>query len=291
MVAIPVETVVEFVTTVFVLATMFAIGMELSLGQLFSTFRRRRLMAKSLLVNLVVVPVITSLLIRPLSLGAGYTAGIILIAVAPGAPFGPKLAEISNSDIEFASGLMAILGIVSVATIPLSLALLLPGTVAVDPLAIGWMIVGIQLLPMLAGIGLDSYSASVTDWLYPPIQRLSDLSFFLLIGLLFVVYFDEMVALVGTGTLFVSLAVVVASLLLGYGLGGPARDTREVLATTTAARNAAIALFIATTSFSDPDVLLLVLAFSFIGVVLSGILAGIWRWRTDGTCGEGIHGK
>jgi BASS family bile acid:Na+ symporter len=50
-----------------------------------------------------------------------------------------------------------------------------------------------------------------------------------------------------------------------------------VLATTTAARNAAIALFIATTGFSDPNVLTTVLAFSFIGVVGSGLIAGVWR--------------
>lgn len=277
MVAVSVETVVEVATTVFVLSTMFAIGMELSLDQLLAALRKRRLMAKSLLVNLVAIPVLAYLLVRPLPVEAGYAAGIVLIAVAPGAPFGPKFAELSQSNLEFASGLMAVLGIVSVVTIPASLALLLPGNVTVDPLAIGWLIFGIQLLPLLAGMGLDFRYSSVTNWLYPPVQRLSDLSFLLLIGLLLAAYSNEMLALVGTGTLFVSVVVIAASLVLGYVLGGPGRNTREVLSTTTAARNAAIALFIATTSFSDPDVLMVVLAFSFIGVVLSGLLAGAWR--------------
>ncbi|MDG5818136.1 bile acid:sodium symporter [Natronococcus sp. A-GB7] len=272
-----VETVVEVATTIFVLSTMFSIGMELSLGQLLAALRRRRLMTKSLVVNLVAVPVLAYLLVRPLPVEAGYAAGIVLIAVAPGAPFGPKFAELSNSNIEFASGLMAVLGIISVVTIPASLALLLPGNVAVDPLAIGWMVFGIQLLPLLAGMGLDLRFPSATNRLYPPVQRLSDLSFLLLIVLLLAAYSNEMLALVGTGTLFISAVVIAASLVLGYALGGPGRNTREVLATTTAARNAAIALFIATTSFSDPDVLMVVLAFSFVGVVLSGLLAGAWR--------------
>ncbi|RLM53770.1 hypothetical protein DVK07_20915, partial [Halorubrum sp. Atlit-26R] len=64
---------------------------------------------------------------------------------------------------------------------------------------------------------------------------------------------------------------------------GPARATREVLATTTTARNAAIALFIATSGFSDPNVLTTVLAFSSIGVVGSGLLASVWRRRSVGT--------
>jgi BASS family bile acid:Na+ symporter len=274
------ETIVETTTTIFVLSTMFSIGIELSLDQLLGALRKRQLMAKSLIVNLLVVPVLAYLLVYLVPMDTGYATGLILIAVAPGAPFGPKFAEISKSGIEFASGLMAILGIISVVTIPVSLALFLPGTVTVDPFAIGWMIVGIQLLPLLAGIGLEYQYSSVANSLYPLIQRLSDLSFLFLIVLLLAAYYDEMLTLVGTSTLFISVVIICGSLLLGYVLGGPERNTREVLATTTAARNAAIALFIATTSFSDPGVLMLVLAFSFIGIVLTGLLAGLWGRQT-----------
>lgn len=277
MIEVSVSAVVEFVTTIFVLLTMFSIGMELSLTRLLAVFQERRLMAKSLLVNTGLIPLLAYLTVRSVPMEAGYAAGVVLIAVAPGAPFGPKFAEISKSDIEFASGLMAVLGIVSVVTIPLSLELFLPGNVTINPLAIGWMIFVVQFLPLLAGIAINSYSTRVKRWLYPPTRRLSDLSFLFLIVLLLVVYIDEMLILVGTGTLFISGVIVGASLLLGYVLGGPRRSTREVLATTTAARNAAIALFIATTSFSDPDVLMVVIAFSFVGVVLSGLFAGMWK--------------
>jgi BASS family bile acid:Na+ symporter len=277
MVAVSGETVVEFVTTVFVLSTMFSMGVKLSVGQLVDALRKRRLLAKSLAVNLVAVPLIAYLLVRTVSVETGFAAGIVLLAVSPGAPFGPKLAEISDSDVAFASGLMAILCMLSVVTIPVSLLLLLPGDVTVDPLAIGRMVLGIQLVPLLLGLGTSFALPSLADRLYPPVQRLSDYTFIGLILLLVVVYSDSMVSLVGTGTLGLSAVAVGASLALGYGLGGPARVTREVLATTTAARNAAIALFIATTGFSDPNVLTTVLAFSFIGVVGSGLIAGVWR--------------
>lgn len=276
MVEVTVDTIVDGGTGIFVLSTMLAMGLDLSIDQLLEAVGKRRLMTKSLLVNLVVVPLIAYLLVCAIPVGSDYAAGIVLIAVAPGAPFGPKLAEISNSDLAFASGLMAVLGIISVATIPVTLALLLPGNVVVDPLSIGQMILGIQLVPLLVGLGITSLYPQISNHLYPPIQRLSDYSFILLIVLLLIVYIDDMVSLFGTGTLFVSIIVIAVSLLLGYTLGGPAKTRREVLATTTAARNAAIALFIATTSFSDPDVLTIVLAFSFIGVVGSAIIAGTW---------------
>ncbi|WP_126664285.1 hypothetical protein [Haloterrigena salifodinae] len=145
------------------------------------------------------------------------------------------------------------------------------------------MVLVIQLVPLLAGLGLVSYYSPISDRLYSPVQRLSDYSFVFLIVLLFVVYLGDMITLLGTGTLVISAIIVGTSLLLGYVLGGPARTTREVLATTTAAGNAPIALFIATTSFADPNVLTMVLSFSFIGVVGSGLVAGVWRQRQGGT--------
>jgi BASS family bile acid:Na+ symporter len=271
------EAVVEFVTMVFVLSTMFSMGVKLSTTQLVNALQQRRLLVNSLAVNLIAVPLIAYLLVRTVSVETGFAAGIVLLAVSPGAPFGPKLAEISDSDVAFASGLMAILCMLSVVSIPVSLSLLLPGEVVVDPFAIGRMVLGIQLVPLLLGLGMSFVVPPLADRLYPPVQRLSDYTFIGLIVLLVVVYSESMVSLVGTGTLGLSAVAVGASVLLGYGLGGPSRGTREVLATTTAARNAAIALFIATTGFSDPDVLTTVLAFSFIGVVGSGLLASVWR--------------
>ncbi|AGB39933.1 bile acid:sodium symporter family protein [Natronococcus occultus] len=276
-----IDTVVDVGTGVFVLSTMLAMGLTLSTDQLLAAVGKRRLMTKSLLVNLVAVPLLAYLLVRMLPLEPAYAAGILLISVAPGAPFGPKLAELSNSDLAFASGLMAVLGVVSVVTIPVTLALLLPESVVVDPLAIGGIVLGIQLVPLLVGLAVTSHYPRLANSLYPPVQRVSDYSFFSLLVLLLLVYFEDMIGLFGTGTLLVSIGIVAASLLLGYVLGGPARTRREVLATTTAARNAAIALFIATTSFSDPNVLTIVLAFSFIGVVGSAGLARMWGRRTS----------
>ena len=277
MAGISADVVVEYATTIFVLSTMFATGLELSISQLLSALRRRRLMGKSLVVNLLAAPLVAYILVRITSVEPGYAAGIILLAVSPGAPFGPKLAEISDSDIAFASGLMAVLGIVSVLTIPASLALLVSGDVAVNPIAIGNIVFRMQLVPLIAGLGVALYLPALGDRLQPPVQQLSDYSFIGLLALLVVVYSGEMLSLVGTGTLSISAVAVGIWLLLGYGLGGPERGAREVLATTSAARNAAIALFIATAAFSDPNVLTTVLAFSFVGVVGSALIARVWR--------------
>lgn len=98
---------------VFVFLTMFSMGVKLSVSQLVNALRKRRQLVNSLAVNLVVVPLIAYLLVRTVSVETEFAAGIVALAVSPCAPFGPKLAEISDSDLAFASGLMAVLCILS----------------------------------------------------------------------------------------------------------------------------------------------------------------------------------
>ncbi len=272
-----VDAVVEVVTAGFVLSTMFSMGLQLSVPRLFNALRDRQLVTRSLVVNLVAVPVVAFLLIRTVPVSPAYATGCLLLAVSPGAPFGPKFAEISDGDIAFASGLMVIRCLLSVVTIPVSLVALAPGRVVVDPVAIGWMVLRIQIAPLLAGLALSHVYTSIGRRLTPAIQRVSDVTFAGLIVLVVVAYDGELLSLVGTGALAISTVAVAASLALGYALGGPKPAHREVLATTTTARNAAIALFIATAGFSDPDVLAIVIGFSFVCVLGAGALASVWR--------------
>lgn len=94
---ISVDAIVEAVTAIFVLATMFSMGLKLSGLQLLGALADRRLLASSLAVNLVAVPTVAYLLVRAVSVGPAYSTGFRLLAVAPGAPFGPKFAELSDA--------------------------------------------------------------------------------------------------------------------------------------------------------------------------------------------------
>jgi BASS family bile acid:Na+ symporter len=71
------DVAVEIVTTVFVLSTMFAMGLNLSVGRLLEALRDRQLLSKSLAVNLVAVPAVVYLLVRTISVGPAYATGIL----------------------------------------------------------------------------------------------------------------------------------------------------------------------------------------------------------------------
>ncbi|OVE82884.1 bile acid:sodium symporter family protein [Natronolimnobius baerhuensis] len=273
----PVGTAIDLLTAVFVLATMLSTGLGVPVSRLVASLEQRWLVVRSLLSNLVLVPLLAVVLIAVVPMDSSYAIGLLLVAIAPGAPFGPKLAEISRSNIAFASGLMVLLCLVSVVTIPLSMALLIPDGAAVDPMTVAQVVIIAQLAPLLVGLGIRRRFRSVATRLLEPMRRLSTYSMLLLTVLLVPATASEFVSLLGTGVLSVSVAVVVGSIALGYALGGPAVGTREALATTTAARNIAIALLVATTTFADTRVLAVTLVFGTVGLVVSVVTAGIWR--------------
>lgn len=187
MVDVTVSAVIDFVTAVFVLSTMISMGLGLTIDEILAPLRRHRLVARSLLVNLVLVPLLAFVLVLAIPMETGYAAGLLLIAMAPGASFGPKLAEVAKSDLGFASSLMSVLVLISVVTIPVTSALLLPGGVTAEPLGIARTVVVAQLLPLSIGLGVRARYQPIATRLLPPVRRLSSHAFVLLIGLLLAV--------------------------------------------------------------------------------------------------------
>jgi BASS family bile acid:Na+ symporter len=67
---------------------------------------------------------------------------------------------------------------------------------------------------------------------------------------------------VGKEALLYMLIFIVISMAVGWFMGGPAKETRPVLATVTGMRHVALSLLIALNTFPDPAVQAPLLAFS-----------------------------
>lgn len=102
-------------------------------------------------LNFVVMPLAAILIARMLRLDQPLGEALLLLGVAAGAPFLPKLAGVAKGNLAFAVGLMALLMVLTVGYMPLVLPLLLEG-VSVDPLKIARSLLLLMLLPL--GVGL-----------------------------------------------------------------------------------------------------------------------------------------
>ena len=102
-----------------------------------------------------------------------------------------------------------------------------------------------MLLPLGLALGINARFPAAAARAKAVLDRLSSLSLTLLFILLVVVNLTNVLAVLGTGGILAGLLFLAAGLGTGWVLGGPARDTRQVLALGTAQRNIAAALVVA----------------------------------------------
>src|SRR5207247_4235880 len=155
----------------FVLSSMLAMGLSLTIGQIITPLRNVRLVVLSIVANFVLTPLAAIGLAALLRLDQPFGVGLLLLGAAAGAPFLPKLAKLAKGNLAFSVGLMVMLMVVTVGYLPIVLPLLLPG-VTVDPWQIARSLILLMLLPLAAGLALKSHyegfatqAKRVLDWI------------------------------------------------------------------------------------------------------------------------------
>ena len=78
---------------------------------------------------------------------------------------------------------------------------------------------------------------------------------------------DKILHLFGTQNVLAGFLLIALGFGVGWMLGGPGIDTRRALALGTGQRNIAAALVVASESFSDPSVVIMVIAVTIVGLL------------------------
>jgi BASS family bile acid:Na+ symporter len=252
---------------VFVLSSMLSMGLGLNVGQITAPLRDLRLVAMSLLANFVLMPVGAVVLARGLRLDKPLGVGLLLLGVAAGAPFLPKLAQIAKGNLAFAVALMVLLMVITVGYLPLVLPLFLPG-VSVNPARIALSLVLLMLVPLAGALAVNAKLPAAAARVKPVVDRLSSLGLILVVLLLVVVNFSNVVSLFGTRAILAGLLFIALGYAVGWALGGPRADMRLVLGLGTAQRNIAAALVVGTQSFSNPSVVVMVVVVAMVSLLI-----------------------
>src|SRR5215467_1712238 len=138
---------IPVVMLIFVLSSMLAMGLGLTVGQIIAPLRSLRLVVLSLVANFVVMPLVALVLGKLLRLDEPLGVGLLVLGAAAGAPFLPLLAQLAKGNLAFAVGLMVLLMVITVGFLPLALPLFLPG-VSVNPAKIARSLILLMLVPL-----------------------------------------------------------------------------------------------------------------------------------------------
>ena len=247
----------------FILSSMLAMGMSLTMAQILQPLRNVRLVLLALLANFVLTPLLAYVIIRVIPLEQSLQIGLVVLATAAGAPFLPKLVQGAKGDIAFGVGLMTLLMVVTIVYMPLGLPLLLAG-VEVNPWDIAQSLIVLMLIPLAIGLLFKSHSPDSADHWAATLNKISGLAILILLVVGLGLNVSNIIDLLGSLGLLALLLFIVGSLLIGLLLGGRDPAVRSVMGLGTAQRNVAAAILVSVQNFSDTNTV----SFVLVGAVL-----------------------
>jgi BASS family bile acid:Na+ symporter len=252
----------------FVVASMVAMGLALTIERIVGALRNVRLMIMLLAANFVAVPAVAVAAARLLPMDDATGTALVIYGCCAGAPFLPKLAQMVKGDVALSVGAMVLLMVVTVIYAPVVLPLVVQGA-TVDAGQIATSLIVFMLVPLAIALGVRArYPQIAAEWVGPAGQ-ISSASLLIGVAAGLFVSWQQIVGAIGSGV-FVGTAIVLAgALVAGYlaGLGGSA-DTSRVMMLATGQRNISAALVVAGSLGGDVIVLTLVAGI----VIIVGLL-------------------
>jgi predicted Na+-dependent transporter len=261
----------------FVVASMLAMGLTLTIPVIVSSISNIKLMVLALVANFVVVPALaygaSEILISDDH--PGLQTGLILVGAAAGAPFLPKLVQTAHGTLALGVGLMVVLMLVTIVYLPLVLPLLLPGSVKVDSWQIAKSLIFLMLLPLGIGLFIRARYQQLATSFQPVATQISTLALAFMMIALLVVNFEEIIDTIGTGGIAAALILLVAAFVVGFVVAGGPEEQRSAVGLGTAQRNLSAAIVVAAQNFrDDPEVITMVMVVGVIGLGSLFVAAG-----------------
>lgn len=274
-------------TTVF--AVMFTLGLGVVIGEMRWVYAQPGRLARALFAAIVAVPALALVVSRVFDLERWVEIGIMLMAIAPGAPVALRRSLAAGGSRSFAPVLQMLLALLAIVSMPLwvvALNVVYAGHADISPWSIARQVFFAQLLPLCLGTLCRTAWPVRAQRLEPLLARIAGV---LLIGLIVLALIDVWQVVIDAGPRSALAIVVLTLLALGVGhlLGGPDAGTRTSIAISSALRNPGLALLVATLNHAAPAVTRTVLSYLVIAA-LTVVPYALWRQRV---AARGIAGN
>jgi len=266
-----------------VFAVMFALGLLLEREQIIAALRRRMVLAAVLFAVVVPVPALAVIVVKLFGLRGAVAAGIVLMAISPGAPVALRRAIEAGGGRQFAPTLHLAIVMFAVVTVPVSvmiMAWIFSVRFAISPLDVARQVFFAQLLPLGIGAAMRAWRPVTAARFEPRLAALSNLMLLALIVLCLVVLGPRIIA-IGWAPVVAGIGLTVCALFVGTIFAGRNASVRPPAAVAAAMRNPGLALLIATRNAAPPDVTASVFAYALglAGVIFAFLAWRKWRYR------------
>jgi len=224
---VSIQDVFNIAVVIFTVSNIGAMGLGLNLRETLEDLRSIRVIGLILLWGWVVGPALAWLINGLLPLSAGNAAGLLLISLAPTAPFFPLMVSKARGDMSFAAAFMLVTTIGTVLLLPLMAPRLIQG-LTVDSWSLAKPLLGMVLVPLLIGGAIRAFASNVADKLLPVVKKIGGISLLITLALAVYLYGREMLDTVGSfapgAQVLFFVAITAISYNIGFGLKQPQRS-------------------------------------------------------------------
>lgn len=260
----------------FILATLFAAGLGLTVKEIIEPLKKIKLTVLALMVNFVFIPALAYTLSALFKLDASLQAGLVIIACCAGAPFLPRLIIKAKGNVAHTVGIMVLLIVVTVFYAPAVLPLLIPG-ISIDPVNIAGLLFVLMLLPLALGLMVKAWRPNLAGSVRRYTDVIASLSLLLVVVFGLLVDYKLLVSAYGTGIYIFAGLFTLCTVLIGFLFGGDNNADKITMTFASGARNVPAALLIAITSFSDSRIISVILICSLLQFIVLQIIANACR--------------
>jgi BASS family bile acid:Na+ symporter len=264
---------------IFMAGSLLEMGLGLSGRDALKGLRDPRFLTYGVAFSFVLGPLLAWVLTRIIPLDQPYAVGLLLLAMAPCAPFLPALVNRARGDIRYAPAMLLLSAIGTVVLMTAAAPLLVPD-LALDAWTIARPLVIMVLLPLLVGMALFGFMPALAAAIRPGVKRGSTIAAVALLVLCVVMYGPDFISTIGSfaiGAQFLFLGLLTAiSYRFSRGLG---QAQRSVLALGLATRNvgAAIAPLLAAPDIDQRAIVMVALGVPL--QIACGLVAAAWFAR------------
>ncbi len=261
------DTLTRTLFYVFLVTSMLGLGMKVRRDEILAVFRTKDWLLRSLAANFLIIPALGVLAARTIQMKPENALALILLACAPGGLSALQFLTKTKDEetLAFAGGTAFLLTFLSILISPALIAVSLPQRMPITaPYGGAILLLAVfMLLPLVLGTLIHDTAKATARRLAGPFSLIGTLAF---VGIVVKTQALSKLAKaeVGKPALAGIIGFILLSMLIGWILGGPRRETRPLLATASSMRNVALGLAIVVRSFPDSGAVTTLVAFTSI---------------------------
>jgi BASS family bile acid:Na+ symporter len=275
-------TLMKISLVIFMAGNLLDMGLRLDPQDALRGMRNARFVVLTLVWGFAVGPALAWVIPQVVPLEPAYAPGLILLGMAPCAPFLPMIVGKAKGDLGYTAAFMLLTAVGTVVFMPLAVPRLLEG-MTVSAWTIAKPLVIVILLPLAVGMIILKASATAASRIQPTVKKVTGLFTLITLVLILVVYGKGLLGLAGSLALASQLLFFGVLTAAPYWLGlGLPHEQKIVLSAGMATRNlgAALAPLLAVPAIDQRATVMIALGFPV--MVVFALLSVKWFGHAAG---------